>query len=71
MDGTVLQILEHLVLVTEYTAKMLEMVVWKAAGDSDSPRIVMPVAPPSLCHEANRPEMSHAVANYVSRFKKK
>ena len=55
---------------TEYTAKMLEMVVCKASGDMDSSPIIMPVDPPSLCHEATHPELSDAVAAYVSRFKK-
>ena len=56
-------------LVTEYTATMLKMVVSIVSGDVES-QITMPVAPPPLCHNADRPELSQAIARHVSRFNK-
>ena len=55
-------------LVTDYTTTAINMMVSKVSGDSDC--LPMPIAPPPLCHNAERPELSVAVASYVSRFNK-
>ena len=49
--------------VTEYTTKVIEMVVSKVSEDTDC--LPMPIAPPPLCHQAERPELGRAVADYA------